>query len=101
MLGAILRNSDNNESNYLYLKNQDNNPLEFQIVVTGDITGDGIADALDFISIKLHRAEVAVLQGINFQANEENCKETRMGKILYNCGKVFEDMDNIAIIDLK
>ena len=54
------------------LKNQDNNPLEFQIVVTGDITGDGIADALDFISIKLHRAEVAVLQGINFQAGDLN-----------------------------
>ena len=37
--------------------------------------------------------ESCEIEGINFQANEENCEETRMGKILYNCGKVFEDMD--------
>ena len=37
--------------------------------------------------------ESCEIEGINFQANEDNCTETRMGKILYNCEKVFEDMD--------
>ena len=54
------------------LKNQDDNPLEFQIVVAGDITGDGIADALDFRCIKSHRAEVVILEGISFQAGDLN-----------------------------
>lgn len=54
------------------LKDQNGNLVVYQIVVKGDVNGDGVADALDSNLIKAYRVEVADLVGANFEAADIN-----------------------------
>ena len=51
-----------------------NGLLVFEIVVTGDVNGDGVANSLDSIAIKAHRNEVRgqELAGANLEAADIN-----------------------------
>ncbi len=54
------------------IKDQNGDLVVYQVVVKGDINGDGYADASDSILIKSHRAEVKVLEGAQFAAGDIN-----------------------------
>ena len=46
--------------------------VEYKIVVTGDITGDGQADYNDMMKVNLHRLNRIKLQGEYFEAGDIN-----------------------------
>ena len=54
------------------IKDQNGYLVVYQVVVKGDINGDGYADASDSILIKAHRAEVKILEGAQFVAGDIN-----------------------------
>lgn len=65
---------------YVHLLDEDGDPVKdtngniyaYEIIVKGDVNGDGYANALDSLLIKSHRAEVETLQGEAFAAADIN-----------------------------
>lgn len=54
------------------VKDANGNLLVYEIVVKGDLNGDGKADSLDTVLIKSHRAEVKLLNGASLKAADLN-----------------------------
>lgn len=54
------------------VQDQDGNLLVYQVVVKGDINGDGSADAADSVLIKKYRTEVINLEGAQFESADIN-----------------------------
>ena len=52
------------------------------------ITNIGISDSCNYTL-----SGSCGYEGINLQANAKNCNNTRVGKLLYNCNKTFQDMN--------
>ena len=54
------------------VKDKNGNLLVYEVVVKGDVNGDGVADSLDSILIKAHRNEVVKLTGDAYNAADIN-----------------------------
>lgn len=54
------------------VKDQNGDLVVYQVVVKGDVNGDGVADSLDSNLIKAYRVEVTDLTGANFEAADIN-----------------------------
>lgn len=73
------------DSNGNELADNNGNLLVFEVVVKGDINGDGVADSLDSNYIKAHINETTTLQGSQFKAadiNKDNLVDQRDSKLL-------------------
>ncbi len=67
------------------VKDANGNLLVYEIVVKGDVNGDGSADSLDTVLIKSHRAEVKTLNGAALKAadlNDDNSIDFTDSKLL-------------------
>lgn len=67
------------------VRDSNGNLLVYEIVVKGDVNGDGIADSLDTIAIKSHRSDVKALSGAALDAadiNNDNSVDTMDTKLL-------------------
>ena len=60
------------------------------------ITNIGVNDECNY-----NLANSCGYEGINLQADEKNCNNTRVGKLLYNCSQTFKDMNikHIYVVD--
>ena len=54
---------------------EESNAIVYEIVVTGDSNGDGVANSLDSVLIKAHRNEVKSLTGACLEAADINKDE--------------------------
>ena len=54
------------------VKDQNGDLVVYEIIVNGDVNGDGIANSLDSILIKAHRNEITALAGDAFEAADIN-----------------------------
>ena len=67
------------------VKDTNGNLLVYEIIVKGDVNGDGVADSLDTVSIKAHRSEVKLLKGAALKAadiNNDNSVDSTDSKLL-------------------
>lgn len=74
------------------VKDQNGNSLAYQVIVKGDINGDGLANSLDSVLIKAYRNEIITLSGTEFAAadiNEDgNVNVTDSKLLLYHRAEV-------------
>lgn len=54
------------------VKDENGDLLVYEVIVNGDVNGDGLADSLDSILIKAHRNEITSLAGDAFEAADIN-----------------------------
>ncbi len=54
------------------VKDQNGDLIVYEIIVNGDVNGDGVANSLDSILIKAHRNEITALAGDAFEAADIN-----------------------------
>lgn len=85
---------------YIHLLDADGDPVRntngdiiaYEVIVTGDVNGDGYANALDSLLIKAHRTEVETLTGEAFEAadinNDGNVNITDAKLLLYHRAEV-------------
>ena len=67
------------------VKDSNGNLLVYEIVVKGDINGDGHANSIDTLLIKAHRNEVEMLSGTFLKAadiNNDNVVDIKDSKLL-------------------
>ena len=54
------------------VKDENGDLLVYEVIVNGDVNGDGLADSLDSVLIKAHRNEITSLAGDAFEAADIN-----------------------------
>ena len=54
------------------VKDPNGDLVVYEIIVNGDVNGDGVANSLDSILIKAHRNEITALAGDAFEAADIN-----------------------------